>query len=1420
MARVFLSYSTADLGLARTLHDHLAERIDVWFDLNKVEAGDALTPAIQQAINEAEAVVLLLTPRSLQSKWVRAEVAHAQASKRRIIPVWHDLGTGDLPAPFDAALGDLRRVPLEPVDGARHFVLSALGLDPLGEPHHFELVFEAPALVKAEDGKARVEATVRWGDRSGPFRSPPGHADELRWYLERYYIWPADEFVKRAERLEAELPKWGRALWDAVLAALGEGAQEAFTEWLDTSEKGRRIMDLRVDAPDPDHVDEGLRQGSAALLALPWELLRDREGWLFQRFALRRRVPGGRPVRTSGQRIKVLAVVARPEKAGLIDTRTADALLDAVAPLGSAVEVHFLRPPTVPALEAALKGGSYDVLHFDGHGLYRHDTGLGYLCFEHADPERRRAGEPHTISGQDLKELLGQVRLPLVFLQACQSADEGQNPGSAVASALLAAGAGSVIAMSHSVLVETARRFTRALYAELCEGLTVSGAVTRARAALHTDHNRGRVGQGMKFELRDWFVPVLLQRGEDLPLLPGGVAVHRPPAAEEEARRFPIRSLPNLEHSFVGRLKERLALERAFEVPRAAHLSAAEPRRIGLIIGVGGQGKTTLAAEMGRWLYRTGRFPGGVAFVSLEQVSDLTGVLSTLGCAVIPGFALRDVEQGKSELVAHLRAKETLIVFDNFESVLPPAPDSSRAEQWLHEPEFLTALLDLAYEMAGVGQSRVLITSREAIDDDRFRSGKTTCVVTLGGLGREEAIELVGEICRHQGISPEAASDEALGKLVDAVSCHPQSLVLLPPLLKERGVVEVTKNLHALMAELERKYPGQREKSLFASVKLSLDRLPQWVREKLAPLGLLRVGAAFGVLHHLLQLEQNEVLPFVEILIRQALVTQEREYLRFHPALAPLMEDELKLVRSSEVPALRALIVEIYDGLTQTLYREKDGPRRSLVTGVATRELPNLLTVLDSLATTSNAEALDRAIYYATRLEGLLQNSPQHRPLACVAAVRADLAKRRAACGDWSRAQFASARASIDRLLEAGKTNDAVAPAESLAAQCDAEVTKPTPYPWAAYDRALAYFSLGRTLKAAGRSADGLAEVEKARIMFLAIAGELEPAARMATSCLNEAGECLRDLGRFEAAESIQELALEEHATRNDGRSVAATRNNLAIVRLNHRRYAEALSDFHAARQAFIALDEPASVAGVWHQIGMVHQEVKEYAKAETAYTNALSLWQRLNNKVGEAQTIHQLAMVTDRLGRLEEAVAWDRRALKLKVAIGNRKLEATSRTSLAHRLHRMGLPDDAEAEARQSLGIVEEIGLGAEPWRTWGVLHDIAQSRGDQTAMASARIKAMDWYRLYRARGGSPQTPIVKLFQATSEALAGNAATRASLVTLFATQAPDSPEVRPLLAALIALLQGDLATARAPLPELDYANAVELERLLAGTWP
>ena len=105
---------------------------------------------------------------------------------------------------------------------------------------------------------------------------------------------------------------------------------------------------------------------------------------------MRRRLPNrkSQPVRESTPPVRILLLSPRPvaddagNPMGYIDHRaSALPLVEAVEGLGELVRLTVLHPPTYAALEQALDNGDdghpFDVVHFDGHGVYDRRSGLG-----------------------------------------------------------------------------------------------------------------------------------------------------------------------------------------------------------------------------------------------------------------------------------------------------------------------------------------------------------------------------------------------------------------------------------------------------------------------------------------------------------------------------------------------------------------------------------------------------------------------------------------------------------------------------------------------------------------------------------------------------------------------------------------------------------------------------------------------------------------------------------------------------------------------------------------------------------------------------------------------------------------------------------------------------------------------------------
>jgi hypothetical protein len=90
---VFISYSRKDADIMRRIHADLqAAELLVWTDESLVPGTESWKNAIENAIQNAGSVVVILTPDSKQSIWVERELDYARACGLPIIPV---LARGD-----------------------------------------------------------------------------------------------------------------------------------------------------------------------------------------------------------------------------------------------------------------------------------------------------------------------------------------------------------------------------------------------------------------------------------------------------------------------------------------------------------------------------------------------------------------------------------------------------------------------------------------------------------------------------------------------------------------------------------------------------------------------------------------------------------------------------------------------------------------------------------------------------------------------------------------------------------------------------------------------------------------------------------------------------------------------------------------------------------------------------------------------------------------------------------------------------------------------------------------------------------------------------------------------------------------------------------------------------------------------------
>ncbi len=1462
---IFISHATADDAFVKQLREKLdLHHLNVWVDSRNLRGGNKLWTEVAEAIRTARQVLMVISTHTVNSSWVRKEVRLAEQAGVTVIPL---LLPGILPAALgmwfdEEPAGEKIELEIGKLQEAMPRILAALGErlpDDLPQEQQVEnkplaellLELSEPSLTRNADGSEQLSARATLiytpADRSKerevtsrPFRftAPIGQIeqDELRWYLEDYFRWPVGLFRERAQRTEAQLPQWGAKLSAAVLDK--PECQAVKTAWHNTRTESERLFSVLVetalleDAADAEKANANT--AASRLQSLPWELLHDGKGYVSDGkypVRIRRRLPNydQKPPSITQLPIRILLLSPRPEQDGVgyIDHRaSALPLVDGVATLGELVQVSVLTPPTLGALEQALRRASeagipYHVVHFDGHGVYDAQHGLGALCFEDPQDSQQLSGRRMQLVHADkLAGLLRDYRIPLVFLDACQTAQTDTDPSASVAAKLLEEGIASVVAMTHSVLVATARRFVTQFYRTLAEGQRIGKAMLAGQTALMRDTFRLPIAGAGDLHLQDWFVPILYQEQHD-PQLFARIPSSTAQLMTAQQRQTQLGRLPEPPpHSFIGRSRELLQVERLLEQQPYAVLR-----------GQGGAGKTTLAVELARWLVQSRRFER-CAFVSVEHYPHPDYVLEQLLQQLVNAnhnFAAEyasDTDKALQAIRRVLENERVLIVVDNVEALLAdggnvgvvlgllkqlenPHPNPSPRGRGANTTSYSPSTASRERGAGGEGLS-LLFTTREPLPAPFHHKARE---IVLGALSVTDAKALVMQVMNNEGLrlrhDDQGNTPQEVDDLVRSVGCHARALVLLARELAQRGVKATTANVRAIMQELEQRHPGQRELSLFASVELSLRRLSPEVREQVVGLAVFQDGGHWNSMGHVLAIDNDQMTSIANDLIQVGLAQYigEYGYLRLDPALPAtldlgLTEQQREGYRQRWREVMGQLVDFLYSNISKDI---------KLAFSLTRLELPNLMAYLQTLVAdlqVGNVEA-EVVADEAGRVEQLLANLHQPQALAQVVAWRKQAAQT---LGEWSHARFKNECMNIERLLQQGDLPAAFQAAQALLQQC--QQAGEQAYAGADYDLAMAIQKLGQLLKTGGTAAQALPYLQKAQWHFEALE---ERGAREASVALAEQGDCLKALGQLEAAAAAYEEGIKRDEKREDTRSVAVGKGQLASVRQAQKRYADALQGYQQALSLFQQLDEPGTVATAWHQIGITHRMAGDFAQAEQAYRQSLSIKSQQGNKAGKVTSLSELGVLYAQWDRLEQTVNFFRKAADLSFQLNNQHYEGVVRGNLAYTLIKLQRYDEARPELLRAIECKQAFGHAAEPWKTWDILYDLEQASGNPPAARTARQQALAAFLAYRRDGGENHEGSGRLcfdiFQAIQR---GDGEKFVPIIEQLLEQ-DNWQKSKNFLHKLQAIIAGERDLALAEDEGLHYQFAAELVLLLEG---
>jgi len=1122
--------------------------------------------------------------------------------------------------------------------------------------------------------------------RNNPFTCPMNDRilTDLRWYLEDYLDYPYGPFKRRGERIEAKLDEWGEALFRAIFS---QAEARVLYDRLVESAGPERL--LTIMSPDP------------RVLRLPWELMRDQAGPLYSAgISIRRHVQQRlTPTLPSfSLPLKVLYIIARPTDADFIDPRfSAHGVMDALSSLieRGLVEVDFVRPATFEQLSRVLgsERGRYNILHFDGHGFYDDDLGLGGLAFEDVDHKA------HLVTADELGDLLNRRGIALAVLGACRTGREVEAMAfSSVAARLIIAGVGSVISMSYSIYIEAARLFMLRFYETLVSGRTIGVAVQAGRESLMTNPRRNPL-TSENYTLKDWFLPLLYQRGADSAPL---AAVRKPrrgvkprfrkPAEGEDFGAFPLPP----HYGFVGRSKELLQLERVLL-----------NNRVVVMYGFAGVGKTALAREVAYWLAETGMFPGGAVFTTFEHgETDEQAILVVGEYAEGVGFLQRPVEEREAIAEAYLTEHPTLVVWDNFETVFDdhyPVGERDR-------------LLKLATRWANLcSGSRLLITSRGPESNI-----PGVAKVELGGFADRDALDFAAVILGKEGINRDAIDRDNLQRLLDLLGNHALSLALVLPKLREMTVDQILNEFEELLPGF--KIGEGRTESLIVSLEFSLRRLNEETRAMLPDFAIFRGGTLDPAICSVTEIDEENWNKVRDQLVRVGLATwhsagvfegREVGFVHFHPALLPYLRNRLNAERRITLEdRFLAFYAEISIGLFDSYVQGLEGARL-----LARREWPNLLYAWEVALAKNIPDLVNRFSALLSRL--LMDMGRWHEREQLLVRIKPTPPTTEViALGGGFTALVEKGHS----LIAAGRLAEAEELYLEILAQLDNLQDPEANQHQIALRRGLAQRGLAQIWKRT-RPSDGIAMATQALRTFRELEPHISVARTMQMACLADRGDALLQLEHYHEAKADYEACLAIAECENDRREVAVVNAQLGTLALLQNELAEARMHYKLALTEFELLNELPSVAMLWYQLGIVTEKADDFEEATRCYRRALKLAGEANKPIVAAVS-NALGLLAEHSERFDEAEQWYHRAIETNTELGNQGDLCKDYLDLTRLLLRLERLDEAEIYVNRGREIAEGFGLSKQLATAYIFLSQIAEKHGQFEKAAYWRWK------------------------------------------------------------------------------------------------
>ncbi len=750
-------------------------------------------------------------------------------------------------------------------------------------------------------------------------------------------------------------------------------------------------------------------------------------------------------------------------------------------------------------------------------------------------------------------------------------------------------------------------------------------------------------------------------------------------------RLSPLRSPPS-----PGRItypcRPRPLIDRQAEIADIRGLLERGTSRLVTLWGPGGTGKTRLAIEVAGLLQNS--YADGVFLVDLAPVSEpeLVGatIAATLGVRETGGRPLT------STLQDYLRARDLLLVLDNFEQVLGAA----------------LLVGDLLAAAPGL---RVLVTSRAPL---HLRGEQAYEVPPLGLTEPESgtaapAVTLF--VARAQQVRPDFALTAANRPAVAAICRRLDGLPLAIELAAARtrilppaAVLARLERGPALLAGGSVDMPA-RHRALHDTIAWSYDLLAPAQQQLFQRLAVFAGGCTLPAVEAICAADGGDagaVLDDLSVLVEQSL-------LRTGPAdaaearfwmLETIREFAVEEVRASgRAPALQGWHLAYFLGLCEAAAPMLRGPQAP-----------------DRLAALAQEQANWRAA-----LAWAAEHAPETGLRLAVA-----LGEYWRIRGPWSEGQ-----SWLERLLAAAPAASGVLRARALLGaaemawhQSDLATARE------AWEAALALFTAAGDAAGMSAAKSGLGAVamtsnrdsrklHEESLELAQQAGDLNGQ----VSALGHLGGLAWRTGDVPAARAHWEEALELAGASGDQRRTALMLLNLGVLAYEQKEYATARALTESARTIFEQLGDREGVANARINLGLVAQELGEDETVAAEYHAALVVARDQGSQGLVALTLYNLGDLARRQGDYTQATARYSEGLTIAQAAGRRDQVATALHRLAFVALARGDAPAALVWARAALEILTQVDWKLVLAQTLAILGGVAAALGED--IRAARI-------------------------------------------------------------------------------------------------